>query len=159
MNPSQRICLGLTLLSLGVGSGCASIVSGRNNDVAIKSYPPQANVVIQNENGETVATAMTPAKVSLKRGNGILRKPPRYVATIAKPGFQPTRVPINPKMNPWVAGNLLIGGPLGLAADSATGAIWRHSPADIKTKLTPYDGAQYSMSQPQNVVQAAYVSD
>ena len=93
--------------------------------------------VVHNENGETVATAITPAKVSLKRGQWHLRKPPRYVATIAKPGFQPTRVPINPKMNPWVAGNLLIGGPVGLAADSATGAFWRHSPAEIKTKRHP----------------------
>ena len=71
--------------------GYALIVSGRNNEVSIKSYPPQANVVVHNDNGETEATAITPAKVSLKRGQWHLEK------ASALRGYDcQTRFPTNP---------------------------------------------------------------
>ena len=159
MQSNHRIlCLCLALGTLAA-SGCASVVSGRDTAVSINSFPSSAHVRIRNEKGETVATATTPAKVSLKRGNGIFKKAPQYTATIQKPGYQTAQVKIAPKLNPWVFGNIVIGGPIGLAADSATGAIWRYTPEDINQSLAPYQNPQLSQTNQSRLEQAAFVSD
>jgi hypothetical protein len=136
------VLVGCVLVCSSVG--CASIISGREADIAINSNPPQACVAIQNEKGETVATSMTPATVSLKRTNGIFKKAPRYSAIIEKPGYQTAKVDINPKLNPWVFGNIALGGVIGLAADSATGAIWKYTPHEIDQSLSPLSNEYYS---------------
>ena len=130
----------LAVAPLGV-SGCASIISGRSVEVPINTTPSAAHVTVSNDQGELVAQAQTPAVVTLKRGRGFLRKPPRYLATIEKQGHQTHEVEINPTVNPWVAGNIALGGVIGLVADSATGAMWRMSPGEIDCTLAPQDGA------------------
>lgn len=142
----KGFCLGIFLLEVSFLTGCASIVGGTHNDVSINSYPPKARVLVRDQNGQTVAKGMTPAKVSLKRGNGLLRKTPTYTAIIEKPGYQPAQVRIDPKLNPWIVGNLVLGGPFGVMADSVTGAMWRHSPNKIEQKLQPYQQEYYGMT-------------
>ncbi|WP_146450716.1 hypothetical protein [Bythopirellula polymerisocia] len=136
-----------------------SVVSGRDTSVSIHSSPSSAQVKVSNEKGETVATGITPAKVSLKRGNGFFKKAPRYTATIQKPGYEAATVAIVPKVNPWVLGNVTLGGVPGVAADSATGAMWRYSPDDINQSLTPYNNELYSKTDQSQLEQTAYVSD
>ncbi len=131
-------------------------MNGRHAEVAIKSNPSHAQVSVQNEKGETVATSKTPATVTLKRSNGLFRKAPRYTAFIAKPGYETAQVRINPKWNPWILGNIAIGGVIGLAADSATGAIWRYAPADINQALTPVSEEYYSGTDSAAVSVAGY---
>ena len=119
-------------------------MNGRHAEVAIKSQPAGAQVSVQNEKGETVATSKTPGRVTLKRSNGLFRKAPRYTAFIQKLGYETAQVSINPKWNPWILGNFVIGGVVGLAADSATGAIWRYSPDEIDQNLYPLSNEYYS---------------
>jgi hypothetical protein len=130
-----------------LSTGCASIISGREADIAIKTNPSQAQVAIQNEKGDTVATSTTPAKISLKRSNGMFRKAPRYAAVIEKPGYETSQVDIKPKVNPWILGNVVFGGVIGLAADSATGAIWRYTPDEINQTLVPLSDEYLSEAQ------------
>ena len=159
MQLSNRVRLLWVVVGLISSNGCASFISGRDADVAIQSNPPQAYVTVQNEQGQTVATAMTPAKISLKRGNGVFRKAPRYTAYIEKPGFLIEEVHIDPKLNPWIFGNLVLGGPIGIAADTASGAIWRYTPDDIYQELTPSQGQYYSQAKSDAVTQTSYASD
>lgn len=154
---SQCWLLGLAASGLSIlSSGCASVISGREADIAIKSNPPSAQVMIQNEKGETVATSITPTKVSLKRSNGIFRKAPRYSAIIQKQGYQTANVKIDPKLNPWVFGNLALGGVVGLAADSATGAMWNYAPNDIDRSLKPLATEYYSDTRESDIEVASY---
>lgn len=150
-------CLCLVLGIPGL-SGCATIVSGRNANVSITSNPPAALVAVHNEKGETVATATTPATVSLRRSQGIFRKAPRYSATIEKPGYQTSQVRIDPKINPWIIGNVALGGVIGLAADSATGAMWRYTPDEIHQDLTLLSNSSYASSPAidEKIVPASY---
>ena len=117
-------------------SGCASLVSGRHADVAINSSPPDAQVSVRDKQGRMVAAARTPAVVSLKRGDGFLKRA-EYTATIEKPGYSTAHVPIQSRLNPWLFGNVFLGGVVGLAVDPYTGAMWRPSPNAITEELMP----------------------
>jgi hypothetical protein len=128
----------LAAAALLAPTGCASIVSGRHADVAINSNPPGANVAVHDRQGRMVASAQTPAVVSLKRGDGFLRKA-SYTATIEKPGYQTAQIPIEARLNPWLFGNVFFGGLVGLAVDPYTGAMWRPSPKEINQELAALD--------------------
>jgi hypothetical protein len=117
-------------------SGCASLISGRHADVAINSSPPDAQVSVRDRQGRMVAAARTPAVVSLKRGDGFLKKA-EYTATIEKPGYGTAHVPIESRLNPWLLGNVMFGGVVGLAVDPYTGAMWRPTPTAINEELQP----------------------
>lgn len=137
LTSSGRLAGGLVALAAVCASGCATVVSGRHAQVSLASNPPGAHVTVQNDTGETVATAHTPASVSLKRNKGIFRGGAHYTATFDKPGYRSESVAIDPKLNPWTVGNLVLGGPVGLVADGATGAIWRYAPDRIEPTLVP----------------------
>jgi len=130
----RSICAVLFLGVLVVSVGCASVMSGRHARVKINSNAPNAHVVIKNRQGDTVASAAAPAVVELKRGDGFLR-PARYTATIEAPGYEPTQVAIDPKMNPWVYGNVIFGGLIGAVVDPMTGAMWNLTPNEINQEL------------------------
>jgi hypothetical protein len=117
-------------------AGCASIVSGRRADVTVHSNPPNAAVVVHDKHGQTVAQTTTPGVVSLKRGDGPFRRA-KYTATIAKPGYQTAQVPIGSGLNPWAAGNIVLGGIPGLVIDPYTGAMWKPNPSEISLNLNP----------------------
>lgn len=152
---SLILCLGSSALF----SGCATVVSGRDATVSVKSNPPQAYVAIKNQEGKVVAEGMTPMKVNLDRSRGLLKKPPQYTATLKKPGYRPQKIAIRPKVNPWLVGNLMLGGPIGVVADSATGAMWNLKPNKIEQQLIPLSPPAYSDARNSEVHQATFVSD
>jgi len=131
------ICLVAVLLT---PTGCASLVSGRHAEVAINTNPPGANVAVHDTNGRMVAAAQTPAVVTLKRGDWFLKQA-RYTATIEKPGYQTAHVPIDSRVNPWIFGNVVFGGLVGLAVDPYTGAMWRPDKKEINQELVALDDA------------------
>jgi hypothetical protein len=134
-----RLALAAALLLLS--SGCASIISGRQANVAIDSYPSNAHVVIHDKTGHEVASVNTPGVVSLKR-NSHWFMPAKYTATIEAPGYQTAEVPINSTLNPWILGNVVFGGVPGLVVDNATGACWKPEQDAIHRQLTPAAYAQ-----------------
>ena len=130
-----RIALaGFTLTTLS--SGCASIVNGRHAQVKFDSVPQNAHVSVRDYEGREVAQAQTPAVVSLRRGRTWLR-PADYTATIQKPGYQTARVDLPAKLNPWLFGNVLAGGVVGLGIDGATGAGWKPMTDEVSRNLVP----------------------
>jgi hypothetical protein len=133
----HAIVVGAALAS----SGCASIISGRTASVTIDSNPSHADVVIHDKHGQEVIATHTPARVELRRKDKFIW-PAKYTATITKPGYKTTTVPINSTLNPWIAGNVIVGGPFGLAIDSATGAGWKPKVAAIHSELEPMYVAQ-----------------
>lgn len=79
-------------------TGCASIISGSTQTLAFKSVPEQASISITNKAGEKVHTGVTPAIVTLKRGNGFF-KPVAYDVTFKKEGFQTKTVQVTGTVN------------------------------------------------------------
>ena len=72
--------------------------------------------------------------MSLKRGRKWL-KPAKYTATFEKPGYVPAEAPLDLKFNPWTLGNIVLGGPIGLGVDAASGALWRPKSSTVEQSL------------------------
>lgn len=100
------------------------------------SFPSDAQVTVQDRNGDTVAMTRTPGVVTRKRGDGFLKRA-RYVATFEKPGYEAARAPIESRLNPWIFGNVVFGGLVGLAVDPYTGAMWEPAAEELNRNLTP----------------------
>ncbi|WP_313584685.1 hypothetical protein [Acinetobacter variabilis] len=112
-------------------TGCASIISGSTQTLTFKSVPEQASISIANKSGEKVHTGVTPATVTLKRGNGFF-KPAAYDVTFKKEGFQTKTVQVTGTVNGWYIANIIFGGLIGLLiVDPATGAMYTLNPSDI----------------------------
>ncbi|GIX15846.1 MAG: hypothetical protein KatS3mg119_0032 [Rhodothalassiaceae bacterium] len=122
--------------------GCATIMGGKHQDVAITTSPEGARCTIQREGlSEPVAEVVTPATVNLRRNKHDLK------VTCAKPGLPAATRVVPSKTNPWwIWGNLLlVGGPLGIVIDAITKANNKY-PKQVEIALPP------SGNQPQGSV-------
>jgi hypothetical protein len=116
----------ITLLT----TGCASIMSGPNQNVSVQTEPEGAKATFINKKGIAVSAQQTPCIVSLKRRE-------TYTLKIEKDDYQPLEAKLNKGLNGWYLGNVLFGGMLGiLIVDPATGAMWSfHEPVNAQLAL------------------------
>lgn len=114
----------LTLGSLILCSGCASIVSDRVYPVSVTSSPEGAQFTIRNEDGIVVAKGTTPETVSLKAGAGFFNGE-TYTITYKKQNCESATKIVDSELDWWYLGNIVFGGLIGfLIVDPATGAMW-----------------------------------
>jgi hypothetical protein len=149
-----RATFGAALVAISL-AGCASVVSGRHADVTFRSNVPYAHVVVRDKRGHEVTTTQSGSTVALKRKDGLIL-PAKYTATFAAPGYQPAVAPITSTVNPWVLGNFVFGGVVGLVVDNATGAAWMPTNSTVFQELTPLYPA--ASSQPQVATQGPEAS-
>jgi hypothetical protein len=109
------------------GLGCATVVSGGggNQKVKIVSEPPGADVTVD---GQFVGAA--PVEVLLERKS-------THIVDLSAGGYEPTRLAVNSRFNPWVIGNVVFGGLIGVVVDLATGATYHLSPDELTVPLRP----------------------
>ncbi len=96
-------------------SGCASIVSGTEQDITIDSNPKGAECVLVRDN-KTLREVNTPETIRISK-----LKHDIY-ATCNLDGFHESTAHINSGTQGSVFGNILLGGGIGWAVDSARGA-------------------------------------
>ncbi|MDE2490964.1 MAG: PEGA domain-containing protein [Elusimicrobia bacterium] len=104
-------------------SGCASIVSGRTQEVSFNSNPSGATVTID---GRPYGT--TPVTTMLHRESG-------SVVVFSKPGYKPLSLNLETTINGWFWGNIVTGGVTGSTTDGVTGAIHEYSPGQYMATL------------------------
>lgn len=104
-------------------TGCATIVSGRTQDVMIRSNPSGAKVTI-----DEVVSGTTPMVANL------LRKK-RHQVSITKNEYTEVTQATTRGFNWWYIGNILFGGIIGLIVDPITGSIFDIEPAEINVTL------------------------
>ena len=125
---------GIVMVGTMLVGGCATIIDGRTADVSLESVPSEAAVTVHDHDGDVVARTITPGTVSLKRGRTWLR-PAKYEAVFEKEGYASAHAPIETTLNPWVLGNIIIGGGAGAVVDGVTGALWRPKHSRIEQSL------------------------
>lgn len=112
----------VTLLQV---SGCATIVSGTDQEVTFNSEPEGATVSVTGK-----VLGKTPVTIRLdKEKNQIL--------TFEKEGYKTYTTQMSTTMDGWFWGNIVIGGFFGSTTDGASGAINEYSPDQYFVTLTP----------------------
>lgn len=84
---------------------------------------------------------MTPARLGVTPATFIVKRKPDLVVTISKDGYKTVTRKVVSKMKAKggaaLAGNVLVGGNMGIAADSITGATLNHKPNPLAVILVP----------------------
>ena len=113
----------MALLLFGI-AGCAAIIHGTKQEVAVSSTPSGADVIVM---GAHMAT--TPAVIKLDR------KDSNIVLRFEKEGYEPVEIALRRSVDGWIAGNILFGGLIGLVIDFASGAAYKLSPPEIQAVM------------------------
>lgn len=102
------LCAGSSL------AACATVTRGSEDAWVINSEPSGAKV--ETTNGHQCPA--TPCAIKMKRKS-------EFTATVTKPGYKPATVQVTHKTASagaaGVAGNVLVGGVIGLGVDAGTG--------------------------------------
>ena len=106
-------------------TGCATVMHGANQTLALGSEPNGATVKLTNG-----ATCVTPCKLDLPRRHDLR-------ADYTLDGYRPAYVLVQSKMSGATFGNILAGGIIGGLVDGANGASNKLSPNPINVRLTP----------------------
>jgi len=125
---------GFTLLVALVGlAGCASIVDGSNQSLAVKTVAggldlPSAQCTLTNNKGTWYLT--TPGTVTVHRSYDALN------VRCEHDGYVPNTSSVDSATKGMAFGNLLFGGLIGAGVDMSTGAAYDY-PGPIVVPLTP----------------------
>jgi hypothetical protein len=110
-------------------SGCATVIRGTTDGVGFNSTPSGAEVHTSNGLG-----CVTPCTLTIKKNE-------EFVATFEKPDYLPQQVPVSRQVVGGgvaaTAGNVILGGLIGLGVDAATGAGFEHVPNPVSVVLQP----------------------
>lgn len=124
-------------LVLGAATGlsaCASVTRGTKQTFHIMSEPSGGNVTTTS--GQK---CVTPCKLKLPRKT-------EFVADISLAGYKPGSAQINSTVGAGgiggTAGNILLGGIIGIAVDGASGAMQDLSPNPLKWVMAPEGSAE-----------------
>ena len=111
---------------------CATVTRGSKDAWVVNTDPSGAKV--ETSNGHQCAS--TPCAIKMSRKS-------KFTATITKEGYKPATVEVTHKTAnagaAGVAGNVLLGGVIGLGVDVATGASQDLTPNPVNLKLEPVE--------------------
>lgn len=100
-------------------SGCSTIMNDRMTDVQVTSEPSGQHFSITDEDGQRVATGVTPAKVNLDAAAGFFDGQTYQVAYDKGP-----TVELDSHVTPWYWVGFCISVVSGLMVDPATGDMF-----------------------------------
>ncbi len=111
-------------------SGCATITRGTTEVLVVETQPPGADVRIN----PTGTNRRTPCSVELKRKRN-------YMLQIERAGYEPVTVNVLSEVSgagaAGMAGNVILGGLIGVAVDAASGATKKLTPNPVTLTLVP----------------------
>jgi hypothetical protein len=120
--------------------GCASVTRGFNDQVQFNSNPPEAQV--RTSMGHV---CVTPCALQFSRKD-------EFVAVFSKPGFETQQIAVHTRLAPGgaagFAGNVLVGGVVGMGVDAASGATLDHCPNPVTVTLRPLARGQPQRDAP-----------
>ena len=121
-------------------AGCATITRGTTQSLAINTPgAPGATCVLSSQSIPSQAV-VTPATVLLEKGQS------NIAVRCTKECFQDGVGVIESSMEAMTAGNILVGGVVGLGVDAMTGAMHKYSP-DTGILMVPIQGCRARTSR------------
>lgn len=112
------------LAALGVAlSGCATIIKGTTQSISVETDPVTgAECKLVSSEGTWYVT--TPGSVTVHKTKNDIE------ATCTKAGYQEAKATFPSHFNGATAGNLILGGVIGLGVDAASGANYQYPAAN-----------------------------
>jgi uncharacterized protein YceK len=121
----------VVLAPMGLG-GCASVTRGWSEQMQINSQPEGAEV-----RTSLSQQCVTPCTLTVQRKD-------EFSVSFAKPGYQPQTIQVTTRVAntgaAGFAGNILLGGVVGMGVDAASGATLEHHPNPVLAVLQPVAG-------------------
>ena len=115
--------LGATILS----TGCATVTRGTTQNIAVDTNPQEATISSSSGPGCT-----SPCTLDLKRNTG-------HTITAKKAGYKPISAVVRNEVGgggaAGFAGNIIIGGGIGMIVDATSGAMYDLHPAKLTMSL------------------------
>ncbi|QDT06144.1 hypothetical protein K227x_45520 [Rubripirellula lacrimiformis] len=140
---SHQLLAGALAIGIAAGStGCATVVSERRYPVTIDNPPAPTYFSIYNRKNEVVHQGVTPQQVTLD-AKAFPFWPAKYTVVLSGTDSTSQRQELKATLDPWFAGNILIGGGAGAVVDGATGAMFRLPPR-VAGNVAP----QYAVVEP-----------
>jgi hypothetical protein len=123
----KNLLTGCVLASLVFINGCASVTRGTKDTLVVESEPAGAKVRLSTgQEGKTPTSFQLPRKKA-------------FDVFIEKDGYEPLTVHVSSQISgkggAGLAGNVLVGGVIGLGVDALTGAAKDLKPNPIKVNL------------------------
>ena len=120
-------------VALGVAlGGCASVTRGWDEQIAVSSTPSGANAVVAGSSYPQ--PCITPCSIKVKRSDDIS-------IAFDLPGYEPQVVNLTKEVAgsgaAGFAGNILLGGGVGMIVDGVSGAAMDHKPNPVIVTLQP----------------------
>ncbi len=123
--------------------GCASVTRGTTENISISSTPSGATAELSGLDNPT--SCVTPCVVVVKRSADI-------TVTINKDGYEPQVIPLTKEIPgsgaAGFAGNILLGGLVGMGVDAATGAAQDHKPNPVIVTMNPVEQPRAAKPRP-----------
>lgn len=123
------LCVAAICAALG---GCASVSRGTSETISVATTPSGAEATVSGLDQPFVCT--TPCAFTTARSADL-------TVSIVKEGYEPQVVPLTKEITTTggagFAGNLLLGGVIGMGVDAATGAAMDHKPNPVIVTLKP----------------------
>lgn len=129
--------LAVGAMSLG---GCATITEGKTDSIAVTSVPVDgAKCSLKNGVGEWYVT--TPGSAEVHKSKTDLE------IDCTRDGYQPAHATMDSRFESMTAGNLILGGIIGIGVDAASGAM-NHYGKTAQITLVPIAPVAPAMSAP-----------
>lgn len=123
----QILCILILVCLLITANSCATIISGRSQNLPVTSVPTGAIVTIAGQKQITPATFL-------------LDKRQEYVVRVEKEGYESVEIVLKKGISGWVFGNIIFGlyGIIGVIIDIATGSASKFEPSKIEANLVAH---------------------
>jgi uncharacterized protein YceK len=110
-------------------SGCATVMEGTAQSVAVSTNPAGASCTIDRASTRLGAVPSTPGSIHMDKSKNDL------TVTCTKQGYQPATISQSPRFQGTTFGNIILGGGIGAIVDAASGANYEY-PAQVNLSLS-----------------------
>ena len=120
------------MLALALGfllAGCATVTRGTTDQITVTTDPEGARVTTS-----LAQSCVSPCTFNVGRKD-------EFIVTVAEDGYKSQEVPVKTQLAgagaAGFAGNILLGGVIGMGVDAATGSTLEHVPNPVHVALEP----------------------
>jgi hypothetical protein len=133
VRPFCAMSLGLFMVS-SLGA-CSSVIEGTTQEITINTNPTGADCALMRQNLPIARVTQTPGSATIKKTKY------NIVVVCTKPGYQMATYLNHSGAAAATFGNIVLGGGIGWAVDSASGADNKYDPV-VNLTLSPASAAQ-----------------